>query len=80
MLNERLQKFKEEKLAIFSDEIKEKLQREQKELLASHILDNTIKVGERIPDFRLVDAHGNSYTRESFKNKKLVLNFFRGSW
>lgn len=80
MLNDTLSKFKNEKLEIFSEEIKEKLAREQKELLESHIVENTIKVGDMIPDFKVVDAYGEHYTKKSFKNKKLILNFFRGSW
>ena len=67
MLNDTLTKFKNGKLELFSDEIKEKLAREQKELIESHIVDNTIKVGDTLPDFKIVDAHGNFYTKESFK-------------
>lgn len=50
------------------------------ELYEKHLEENTIKVGDTLPDFNIIDTFGNSYTKESFKGKKLVLNFFRGSW
>ena len=51
-----------------------------KKLQEIHIEEKTIKAGEELPDFTLVDTLGSKYSKESFVDKKMVFNFFRGSW
>ena len=51
-----------------------------KKLQETHIEENTIKVGEKLPNFILVDTLGSKYTKDNFVDKKMVFNFFRGSW
>lgn len=51
------------------------------ELGASGILDGAIKVGDRLPEFTLPDAEGNTVTSgELLARGPLVLTYFRGVW
>lgn len=63
-----------------SKEVKEIMEKSLMRLQDENIEKKAIKVGEKLPDFELLDAYGNIFTKESFLGKKLVLNFFRGSW
>lgn len=80
MINKILTDLKNKNRAGATEDRTARLIKEQEELLKSNIVENTIKVGDRLPDFNVVDTSGNCYTKDSFKGKKLVLNFFRGSW
>ncbi|AZA77936.1 AhpC/TSA family protein [Chryseobacterium sp. G0186] len=45
------------------------------------IEEDSIQVGEKIPEFSLPNALGETIdSSEAFKNKKMVLAFYRGSW
>jgi len=48
----------------------------KKESLAS----KAIKVGEKLPSFKLLDVDSKVTTLESFKSKFLVVSFYRGGW
>ena len=80
MLTERLNELSEKSRSVIPEEVLKKLEKALGELQATHIEEKAIKVGDLLPDFNLVDTTGNKYTKESFKNKKMVFNFFRGSW
>lgn len=80
MLKDKLEEQKESVKVHAGEAHQIRLKNEQRELLASNILEQVIKIGEILPAFSLIDAYGDKYTNESFKDKKLVLNFFRGSW
>jgi cytochrome oxidase Cu insertion factor (SCO1/SenC/PrrC family) len=80
MLKEKLDEISCKMGEQLPQEILAKLGEGLKELQDTHIEEKTIKAGEKLPDFTLVDTAGKKYTRETFKDKKMVFNFFRGSW
>ena len=80
MLREKLKEYAANAKANMPDEVIATMEKALGELQATHIEEKTIKVGDKLPDFNLIDTKGNKYNKDSFKNKKLVLNFFRGSW
>lgn len=80
MLREKLKEYNTNAEANMPHEVIATMEKALRELKATHIEEKTIKVGDKLPDFNLIDTEGNKYSKDSFKNKKLVLNFFRGSW
>lgn len=80
MLKEKLNELSGNLGAQLPQEILEKLGKGIQELHDTHIENKTVKVGGKLPDFTLVDTGGNKYTKDTFKNRKMVFNFFRGSW
>jgi peroxiredoxin len=51
------------------------------EALASRLPDPGIKVGERAPDFTLLNAYGNKVSlSDNLKEGPVVLVFYRGAW
>ncbi len=80
MLKEKLNELSSSMGSQLPQEILAKLGAGIKELHDTHIEEKTIKAGDKLPEFTLVDTAGRKYTRETFKNKKMVFNFFRGSW
>lgn len=80
MLEEKLKALSDKSKEAFSKDILEKLGKGIEELQKIHLEEKIIKIGDKLPKFNLVDASGNTYSNEDFKGKKLVLNFFRGSW
>ena len=55
--------------------------RATEELRASGIMDQVIKVGDRLPGFTLPNAYGQQVRSSDLLAKgPLVLTFFRGAW
>lgn len=51
------------------------------DLRSSGITDGILGVGDKAPDFALVDTHGRTTTLASLREKgPVVLTFFRGDW
>ncbi len=51
------------------------------ELRRSDILDGAVKVGERLPEFARLNAHGEAISSAQLLARgPLVLTFFRGVW
>ena len=51
------------------------------DLKASGIMDGVLGVGDRAPDFALVDTLGRTTSLASLREKgPVVLTFFRGDW
>lgn len=80
MLTEKLDALSQKSAAMIPKETLAKLGVELEKLQQTHMEEKTIKAGDKLPGFSLIDTAGNTYTGETFKDKKLVLNFFRGSW
>jgi len=57
------------------------MHRATEELRASGIMDQVIKVGDRLPGFTLPNAYGQQVRSSDLLAKgPLVLTFFRGAW
>ncbi len=57
------------------------MHRATEELRASGIIDQVIKVGEKLPPFALPNAYGQPVRSADLLAKgPLVLTFFRGAW
>ncbi len=55
--------------------------RATKNLRASGIMDGVLKVGDRLPDFELKNAEGDSVRSSDLLSQgAVVLTVFRGSW
>lgn len=80
MLKEKLDEISSKMGSQIPEEVLGKMGKALKDLQDTHIEERTIKVGDKIPPFKLIDTAGNKYTGETFKGKKMVFNFFRGSW
>ncbi|MEM1433243.1 MAG: hypothetical protein AAGG11_04250 [Pseudomonadota bacterium] len=57
------------------------MHRATEDLRASGILDRVIRVGDRLPDFTLLNQTGTPISSLTLRNAgPLVLTVFRGSW
>jgi len=64
-----------------SQEIVDTMAQATNELANSGIIDNSLKVGEKAPDFELPSATGTPVKlSELLKNGPVVINFYRGQW
>lgn len=62
-------------------EILDAFGRSIEDLKTKRIEESSIQIGERIPEFSLPNAFGETIdSSKVFKNKKMVLAFYRGSW
>jgi hypothetical protein len=62
-------------------EVIEKMHRANAELEASGILDHTLKVGDRAPNFTLFNQdHVQVDSNDLLREGTLVVSFFRGHW
>lgn len=80
MLKEKLEEVKAELSSLVPSEIARKFDDFVKQLSEEGIEKRVIKVGDLLPDFKLLTSNGNEVTKNDFKGKKLAINFFRGSW
>lgn len=80
-LQAKLDAFKKDFEAKVPEQALQTMRRATEELRNSGILDNTIRVGEKLPDFSLQNQDGTLITSEQLLGKgPLVISFFRGSW
>jgi hypothetical protein len=62
-------------------EIVDIMHRATDDLQNSGILEQTVKVGDRAPDFSLTNADGQEFRlRELLRRGPVVLSFYRGKW
>lgn len=80
MLGDKLREVSRKSEEVIPEEIYGKMLENLEKLQNTHIEEKVIKVGEKLPDFDLIDTAGKRYTKSEFLGKKIVLNFFRGSW
>lgn len=63
------------------EEILEAFGKSVEALKTEKIEENSLKTGEKMPEFVLPDIHGNKVSSEELlKHGKLILAFYRGSW
>ena len=80
-LASQLQDFQNDFLLKVPSEIVETMSKTTTELANSGIVDNSLKVGDKAPDFELPDATGKLVKLSTLlANGSVVLNFYRGEW
>jgi len=80
-LNSRLKEIKSQFVAGADPAILETMQNANRELKASGIIDQALKVNARAPQFTLEDERGVSFALSDFLSRgPLILHFFRGFW
>ena len=63
------------------DEIKASMNQATQDLLNSNIIEQTLKVGEQVPDFTLPNALTKAVTlKELLQAGPVVISFYRGQW
>jgi len=64
-----------------STEVLEVMERSTAELAESKLVESALKVGDKMPAFKLTNAIGESIDSEVLLSKgALVINFYRGGW
>jgi hypothetical protein len=57
------------------------MHRATEELKNSNIMDTILRPGDKVPEFFLKNAEGNTISSKSLLEKgKLIINFYRGKW
>ena len=80
-LAETLQKIREGSKERIPEEVRLKMQKANKELSDSGILDRALNVGDALPSFNLVNIKGEAVaSSELLTEGNLVLTFYRGVW
>lgn len=80
-LAEKLSAIKQGSAKRIPPEIAEIMTRATNDLRTSGILDSVVKVGEKLPDFTLLNQSGIPISSATLLQKgALVLTVFRGSW
>ena len=68
-------------VANHSDEIKTIMNKATQELLNSNIIEQTLQVGEEVPNFTLPNAVGRAVELQKLLNAgPVVISFYRGQW
>ena len=68
-------------VANHSDEAKATMNKATEDLLNSNIIEQTLKVGEQVPNFTLPNAIGKEVElQELLKAGSVVISFYRGQW
>jgi hypothetical protein len=81
ILQDKLDALKKDFQTQAPPEILEIMRRATEDLDRSGILDRTVKVGARAPDFTLTNTKGNSVTlKQLISQGPLILGFYRGRW
>lgn len=80
-LAEKLQKIREGAKERIPEEVRLLMQKANKELGDSGILDRALNVGDTLPSFNLVNIKGEAVaSSELLTEGNLVLTFYRGVW
>lgn len=80
-LSDLLEKMREASWGAWPTKRRALVERANRDVQESGILDQIVKVGETAPDFELQDAEGNEITLAGKLAKgPLVLTFYRGHW
>ena len=80
-LQEKLDKLKEATAEKAPKEALDVMHRATEDLKNSGIMERTVKVGDRAPDFTLNDAYGKPLgLKNLLAEGPAVLSFFRGKW
>lgn len=80
-LKDQLRLMREETARKLPPEKAKAIQDALDKLRDSHFTDRALKVGQKMPDFSLKDAHGKTvHLRDLRKNGPVIVTFYRGSW
>ncbi|WP_346292230.1 peroxiredoxin-like family protein [Sphaerothrix gracilis] len=80
-LTQDLANFAAQIQAQMPDEVKGKMAQALTELQASDIADNSLKAGDRVPNFSLPNAVGQTVSiQDLLQTGPVVISFYRGSW
>lgn len=80
-LKEKLKNISKESGGKMPDEVKAKMKQQIKELKSTGIVENSLGVGGKMPEFELPNADGEMVSSaDLLKSGNLVLTFFRGVW
>lgn len=80
-LTNELNKLKEDSFNQMPKEVGDELKRGVEEVIESHLKDNALNVGDKIPLFELPSVNGEKKSiKDIFKKDYLVINFYRGGW
>ncbi len=80
-LTENLQQLQTEIEAKLPEDAKAKMQKSVVDLADSGMVNNSLKVGEKVPEFSLQNAVGKTVDLKSLLGKNpLVISFYRGGW
>lgn len=81
MLRDELKKISKQFKESAPLEVVEIIEKSIAELAKGKILETSLKVGDKIPDFILANAMGkNINSKELLSEGPLVINFYRGGW
>jgi len=80
-LAKQIEQLNQELFSQLPQEVFEVFGRSIEEIKTKNIEENSIQVGEHMPEFSLFNAYGKQISsREILKKGKMVLAFYRGSW
>jgi AhpC/TSA family len=80
-LNKQLEEMRQASWGKWDPENRAIVERANRDLQESGILDRVVKVGEKAPDFSLKDAEGAEVSLSGLLERgPLVLSFYRGHW
>ncbi|MGD1712136.1 peroxiredoxin-like family protein [Hydrocoleum sp. CS-953] len=80
-LTENLQQLQTEIEAKLPEDAKAKMQKAVVDLSDSGIINNSLKIGEKVPEFSLQNAVGNAVDLKSLlAENPVVISFYRGGW
>jgi hypothetical protein len=80
-LQEKLDRLKENAIDRMPKEAVESIHRAVEDLKASGILDRTVKVGQKAPDFTLQNTENQAVSLSALiAQKPVVLSWYRGKW
>ncbi|MGL4687504.1 MAG: hypothetical protein ACRC0S_08925 [Fusobacteriaceae bacterium] len=79
----------EEKLTLLREGFKKRVSTETKKIMESslaelkrkRIIETSLKVGDKIPNFTLLNSQGENINSQELLSKgSLIISFYRGSW
>ncbi|CAM2886403.1 AhpC/TSA family protein [Chryseobacterium flavum] len=80
-LARQIDQLNKELLSQLSQEVFEVFGQSIEELKTKNIEENSIKIGELMPEFSLINAYGKKISStDILKKGKIILAFYRGSW
>jgi len=80
-LQEQMDAYKKSFVEKAPQEVLDTMQQAKEELKNSGILDRTVKVGDKAPDFSLRNTRGEVVQFQDLIGRRpLVLSFYRGKW
>ncbi len=80
-LTEELQNYRKQFLTKVSEEVQAKMSQATQNLASSGVVDSSLKVGDKVPDFFLPNATGKRVDLQKLLQLgPVVISFYRGKW